>query len=45
MIKIIDKEYLSSDKKHMLKGKVYIPEGEPKGGLTLSCVRCARMDI
>ena len=31
MIKIIDKEYLSSDKKHMLKGKIYIPEGEPKG--------------
>ena len=31
MVKIIDKEVLSSDKKHMLKGKVYIPEGSPKG--------------
>ena len=31
MIKIIDKEVLSSDKTHQLKGKIYIPEGSPKG--------------
>lgn len=31
MIKIIDKEVLSSDKIHQLKGKIYIPEGSPKG--------------
>lgn len=31
MIKIIDKEVLSSDKKHYLKGKIYIPDGAPKG--------------
>lgn len=31
MIKIIDKEILSSDKTHMLKGKLYLPEGKPKG--------------
>ena len=31
MIKVIDKEVLSSDKKHYLKGKIYIPEGSPKG--------------
>ncbi|MBQ3265260.1 MAG: alpha/beta fold hydrolase [Ruminococcus sp.] len=31
MIKIIDKEVLSSDKKHHLKGKIYLPEGTPKG--------------
>ena len=30
-MKIIDKEVLSSDKKHMLKGKVYLPDGTPKG--------------
>lgn len=27
----MDREVLSSDKKHMLKGKVYLPEGSPKG--------------
>lgn len=31
MVRIIEKEVLSSDKKHMLKGKVYLPEGAPKG--------------
>ena len=31
MIKVIDKEVMSSDKKHMLKGKLYIPEGKAKG--------------
>ena len=31
MIKVIDKEVLSSDKKHQLKGRIYIPEGSPKG--------------
>ena len=31
MVKVIDKEVLSSDKKHQLKGKIYIPEGSPKG--------------
>ena len=31
MVKVIDKEVLSSDKEHMLKGKVYLPDGEPKG--------------
>ena len=31
MIRIIDKEVLSSDNTHMLKGKVYLPEGSPKG--------------
>lgn len=31
MIKVIDKDVLSSDKKHMLKGKLYIPEGKAKG--------------
>ena len=31
MVKVIDKEVMSSDKKHMLKGKLYIPEGSPKG--------------
>lgn len=31
MVKIIEKEALSSDKKHLLKGKVYLPEGAPKG--------------
>jgi len=31
MIKVIDKEVLSSDKKHLLKGKLYIPEGKAKG--------------
>lgn len=31
MVKVIDKEVRSSDKKHQLKGKVYIPEGAPKG--------------
>lgn len=30
-MKVIDKQVLSSDKKHMLKGKIYIPEGSPKG--------------
>ena len=31
MVKVIDKEVLSSDKKHQLKGKLYIPEGKAKG--------------
>lgn len=31
MIRVIDKEVLSSDKIHQLKGKVYLPEGDPKG--------------
>lgn len=31
MIKVIDKDVMSSDKTHMLKGKLYIPEGKPKG--------------
>lgn len=31
MIKVIDKDVLSSDKKHMLKGKLYLPEGKAKG--------------
>lgn len=31
MIKIIDKEVLSSDKIHQLKGKIYIPEGTARG--------------
>ena len=31
MVRVIDKEVLSSDKKHMLKGKVYLPEGVAKG--------------
>ena len=31
MIRVIDKEVLSSDKKHQLKGKIYLPEGETKG--------------
>ena len=31
MIRVIDKEVLSSDKKHQLKGKIYLPEGEAKG--------------
>lgn len=33
MIKVIDKEVLSSDKVHYLKGKIYIPEGQAKGFL------------
>ena len=31
MVKVIDKEVLSSDKTHQLKGKLYIPEGRAKG--------------
>lgn len=31
MIKVIEKDVLSSDKTHMLKGKLYIPEGGAKG--------------
>ena len=31
MIKVIDKDVLSSDKLHTLKGKLYIPEGKAKG--------------
>lgn len=31
MIKVIDKEVLSSDKKHRLNGVIYLPEGSPKG--------------
>ena len=30
-MKIIEKDVLSSDKKHQLKGVIYLPEGEPKG--------------
>ena len=33
MIKVIEKEVLSSDKQHMLKGRIYIPEGAAKGML------------
>ena len=31
MIKVIDKDILSSDKVHQLKGKLYLPEGQAKG--------------
>ena len=31
MIRTIEKEVLSSDKEHMLKGIIYLPEGAPKG--------------
>ena len=31
MVTIIDKEVLSSDGQHTLKGKIYLPEVEPKG--------------
>ena len=31
MSRILDKEVLSSDKKHYLKGKIYFPEGSAKG--------------
>ncbi len=31
MVKVIDKEVLSTDKKHKLKGKIYIPDGSAKG--------------
>ena len=31
MIQVIEKEVLSSDKQHQLKGKIYLPEGEAKG--------------
>ena len=31
MVRVIDREVMSSDKQHMLKGKIYLPEGEPKG--------------
>lgn len=31
MIKVINKEVLSSDKIHQLKGKIYIPEGSARG--------------
>lgn len=31
MIKVIDKDVMSSDKKHMLRGKLYLPEGKAKG--------------
>ncbi len=31
MIRIIDKDVLSSDKTHMLRGKLYLPEGKAKG--------------
>lgn len=31
MVKVIDKEVLSSDKEHQLKGKIYLPEGGAKG--------------
>ena len=30
-IKVIDKEFPSTDGIHQLKGKLYVPEGEPKG--------------
>ena len=29
-VKVIDREFPSTDGIHQLKGKVYIPEGEPK---------------
>ena len=41
MVKVIDKEVLSSDKQHQLKGKVYIPDipdGSPRDCSTLSTV-------
>lgn len=31
MIRVINKEVLSSDRTHMLKGKIYLPEGAPRG--------------
>lgn len=31
MIQVIEREVLSSDKQHQLKGKIYLPEGEAKG--------------
>ena len=31
MIKVTDKNVMSSDKQHMLKGRLYIPEGKAKG--------------
>ena len=31
MVKVIEKNVMSSDKIHMLKGKLYIPEGKAKG--------------
>lgn len=31
MVRVIEKEVLSSDKQHYLKGKIYIPEGGAKG--------------
>ncbi len=31
MIRVMEKEVLSSDKVHQLKGKIYLPEGEIKG--------------
>ena len=31
MIKVIDKQVLSSDRSHQLKGKIYIPEGPARG--------------
>ncbi len=31
MVTVIEKEVLSSDKKHYLKGRIYLPEGKPKG--------------
>lgn len=30
-MKIIEKEVLSSDKVHQLKGRIYLPDGKPKG--------------
>ena len=31
MVKVIGKEVLSSDKEHYLKGKIFIPDGDPRG--------------
>lgn len=31
MIKVLDRDVLSSDKIHLLKGKLYLPEGKAKG--------------
>lgn len=31
MIKIIDKDVLSSDKEHLLRGRLYLPQGKPRG--------------
>ena len=47
MVTIIDKEVLSSDGQHTLKGKIYLPEVVPKGLLHVvhgMCEYLGRMD-